>query len=219
MKDEYSIVRQDAANAKYRAEYAKWLAGLNTAQRAELKRLGVFSADTSNQVYKVDCDPEAVGHRWITMDLAGLDGLPEKLAERFGLSLEKARGLVRWHGEILASEVERHRSFLFQRLIAGFLQTKNPKLAAAGLAFAAELNALNGLGSQAEYARQIGLSRAALSKMTKYWQDELNLKPSAFQKSEQACITYAEKGKSDHWRRRKFAAGGDDGKQKFSTTD
>ncbi|MDR0532518.1 MAG: hypothetical protein LBH01_01030 [Verrucomicrobiales bacterium] len=205
-RDDYSL-RQDTANAAYRVLYRDWVKGLNTVQRAELTRLGVLAPDSSSQVYKVDCDPEEVWKAQVTVDLTELDGLPEKLAERFGIPLETAQKLARWHGLVLSSEAQRYRAFLFQRLIAGFLQAKNPKLAAAGLAFAAELNALNGLGSQAEYARKIGLSRQALSKTTKFWQTELELETSVFQKSEKACGEYARNSLTNHWRKRKYGKG------------
>ena len=77
----------------------------------------------------------------------------------------------------------------------------NAKISAAGLAFATNLDALNGL-NQSEFAKQNNTSRQNISKATKQWQTRLGIKPSVHQKSEDACKTYATTTKNNHWRNR-----------------
>ena len=91
-------------------------------------------------------------------------------------------------------------------VVGGLLASKNVRIASAGLAFASSMASANGLGSQAEYSRRIGVSRTIISKSVIAWQRQLNLHTSPFQKSEAACATYSQVAKDHHWRTQKATA-------------
>ena len=80
----------------------------------------------------------------------------------------------------------------------------NSKLKAAGLAFASDLALVNNLGTMQDYARTIGVSRAAVSKEAKFWQRELSLAAGSHMRDEEKCRAYSEAQKSKHWRNQKF---------------
>ena len=134
---------------------------------------------------------------------AETDTFGETLAESLGIDVEKANHLALWLEEEIEQRALSFRARDLNRISGVFIDSKNPKLFSAGLAFAANLASLNGLGTQAEYARRLGLTRAAMSKATKFWQRFLGLPPSPHMKSSQACEHYRKKAREDHWRRRK----------------
>jgi hypothetical protein len=141
------------------------------------------------------CDPVAAN-----------DSEAEELADMFSLSISQATRLLAWHHAEIESATRREKANYLQIIVGGLLASKNPKLNSAGLAFAANLAALNGLPCQREYARQNHISASAISKVVRSWQRSLDLNPSAHQKSEHACKVYAHVGKTRHWRNKKVKA-------------
>jgi hypothetical protein len=135
-----------------------------------------------------------------------IDQPHETLADEFNLSSLQARQLIAWHQQEVKAAVDKEKANYLQLIVGGLLSSKNPKLNAAGLAFATNLGALNGLPCQREFARINHVSPSAISKVVKAWQEALDLHPSAHQKSESACQTYSEVGKNNHWRDRSFKA-------------
>lgn len=129
------------------------------------------------------------------------------MADEFNITPAQATQILSWHLKQIAVAVDKEKSNYLQLIVGGLLSSKNPKLNSAGLAFAANLAALNGLPCQREYARQNHVSASAVSKLVKAWQVTLGLRPSAHQKSEKACATYATVGKNHHWRNRPLTAG------------
>ena len=200
-------------HARAQAAHKAWIPTLTPAA---LKLLAKTGANETPQD-----DSEVGGHSpYATSDIAdspsarvyvdfaaSIDTPDQELAEQFGINPTQARSILEWHDRELAIAIERHEGHFLGIIVGGLLSSKNPKLASAGLAFAAGLDALNGLGCQREYARKTGLSASAISKVVKAWQRSLNLRPSAHQKSEQACLTYAEVGKKRHWRTQTLSEG------------
>lgn len=197
---------------KARDAHRDWLANLSQEERAHIKSLGL---DTPP-----DDDSEVGGHSPFSLNdiadtsharcevdfAAAIDKPHEELADRFGLSAASAKELLEWHNHETDIAVRKHQANFLQLIVGGLLASKNPKLNAAGLAFAAGLAALNGLPCQREYARQNHISPSAVSKVVKGWQRTLGIHPSAHQKSEEACNTYAIVGKANHWRGQRFCA-------------
>ena len=199
--------------ARATEEYSIWVSRMTPAERAQLAALGVESPP--------DDDTEVGGHSpyaasdlaesplaRVETDMAGnIDTAEDELAERFSIPLELSHKILCWHDSAVKDSIRRHEAHFLGIIVGGLLSARNPKLAATGLAFAAGLDALNGLGCQREYARNNGLSVSAVSKVVKAWQRGLNLRPSAHQKSESACQTYSDVGKTRHWRNRRITTG------------
>ena len=201
--------RQQAAA---KAAHAKWLCELSPEQRKTLARLGVFDApDDSHEVgghspmQLADIADSPIAR--VDPDIAAaLDTETEIIADQFGVDLPAAARILAWHAAAMAHAMLTREADLLAVVVGGLLASKNVRIASAGLAFASSMAAVNGLGSQAEYARSIGVSRTILSKSAKAWQRQLNLHTSPFQKSEAACTTYSAVAKARHWRKQKVTA-------------
>jgi hypothetical protein len=128
----------------------------------------------------------------------------KKLEEQFGLTESDAEILEEMIEEKVSKLVERRVSNQLQAVVATFLEAPNAKIAAGGLAFAANLAALNGLKSQAAYGRKIGVTRAAISKSVRHWKEVLDLPTNSHMKSDDACENYRQSANEDHWRNRKW---------------
>lgn len=189
--------------AAARVSFTEWLNRLPAKQRVLVKCIGApeDDAEMANGRAKDVADLPIASYR---PDIASLvDTLADEIAEKFKIQPDIVTLLANW----MVFEIERQalsfRSNDINKIIGVFIDCQNPKLFSAGLAFAADLAALNGLGTQAAYARSIKLSRAAVSKTTKMWQRLLNLRPSSHMKSEEACQSYSRKATTDHWRKHK----------------
>lgn len=202
--------RQMVANAEHRQDFATWFSSLPEDQKEALRRQKIDSGGASYTVFKTDVGDmnlEESSAASVSIDMGTLDPLHAQLMERYSIPESVARAIALWHMSEVEREAISYKAFLLQRLIGGFLLADNPKLSAAGLAYAAGLATLNGMGSQAKYARLIGVTRAAVSKMTKFWSRQLELRPSSFMKSAEACEKYAQIGKTKHWRNKKYERG------------
>lgn len=192
--------------------HADWLASMTPDERARLKALGLDRpSEDSTEVsghspYELQDFAESPQCR-TEIDVASFIDTPaEILAETYALTLAQADALILWCKAQTAAAIRSHEAHLLQVIVGGLLAAKNPKLSAAGLAFAANLSALNGLGSQSEYAKDNSVSRSAISKIVKAWQRALGLRASAHQKSEKACAAYSTAATQSHWRKRKASA-------------
>lgn len=195
------------------SRYKEWVAAMSPDERKKLRELNL-EAPPEDETEVGGHSPFSLSDiadiplaRTYTDYAAAIDQPHELLADQFQITLEKATRLIAWHNKEIQAAVDREKSNYLQLIVGGLLSSKNPKLNAAGLAFATNLAALNGLPCQREYARQNHISASAVSKVVKAWSRALGLRPSAHQKSEQACLTYSEVGKANHWRTRTLTAG------------
>ncbi len=140
----------------------------------------------------------------IEIDIAEeIDGLAPQIADMFDVNIDTAEKIAKWHESLINQSSIQHQAEIIQNIVAGLLSTKNPKLAAAAIAFATKLDALNGL-NQTQFAEENNISRSAVSKCTKHWQRALGVRPSAHQKSEEACQSYRRSATESHWRNKRF---------------
>lgn len=188
-----------------------WIAKLTPAQREKLRSLGVLEppddrADVSGHSPWQERDAAESHYAKIEPESDAIDAPEERLADLFDIPIPLAKRILAWHRQALSAAIYQREGDLLAVVVGGLLSSKNPRLAAAGLAFATNLDATNGLGSQADFARALRVSRQAVSKVTKAWQRDLGLKPGAAQKSESACAKYSQIGMNSHWRTTKVSA-------------
>lgn len=199
-------------NTAARSAHEKWIESLTPDQRANLRRLGVLDpADDSHEVgghSPTQLADVAESHLARTeIDLAAeLDGHAGPIADRFDIPLHVAREILDWHVAGVEASMRTHEADLLSIVVGGLLASNNIKIAAAGLAFAGGMEAANGLGSQAQYARKLGVSRTILSKAVRSWAEQLNLRTNVWQKTPEACATYSAVAKARHWRKAKVSA-------------
>ncbi len=137
---------------------------------------------------------------------AALDSDAERLAEAAGLSLAAATKIHAFMRERIDEESARKESRAIMAIPAAFLKGSNSKLLAAGLAYASDLALTSDMGTMQDWARENGVSRAAVSKVAKFWQRELGLPAGSHMRDEQKCLAYSEAQKSKHWRNQKVVA-------------
>ncbi len=209
MSDADYIQRQAARDRQHRQAMEDWIASMSPKERAEAQAAGILDDHgPSYEMHGGRCPHETKDPA--ESDLARTeapedhDGILERLQAECGLSANDAMRVFQFFAPILERESEILAANTVQKLAAALLSYRNVRAAAAGLAFAAELGALNGMASQSDWARQSGLSRASISKYTNRWRGELGLPPSAFQKSLESCEAYSLAQKTKHWRKQKF---------------
>lgn len=212
-QDRPEMPEASAVRARYESEYNDWIRTMNPEQRRALNAMGVEQPDfadgmvfESKREVRLDartdhyagtaCDPEPIE-----------DSMEDGLAEQFGLTARQARGIADWHRGRMEEEQRQAKAFLLQRVVAGLIHPGNVRVRVGALAFATDLAALNGWRTQDEFAKSESVSRQAVSKLTKWWQRQLELMPSRFMKSEEACATYSEAAKKKHWRGKKMQPG------------
>lgn len=186
--DDY-IRRMDEQTRVYQREYKDWLARQDPKTRAEIERLGLAKpVENPHRVsgHAPDQDRDAAES---TRSLTEFDpgDMDEPAPVQTGtMSPEIMQVITRIVGTIIAHE--------------------NVKIATAALAFALNMDGLNGLGSIREYAARIGVSPEAISKAKRKWESELQLPPNAFAKTARAKAALSLAQRTKHWKKARWTA-------------
>jgi hypothetical protein len=200
------VRRQELA---YVVEFENFEAGLTPEQRIALGRSAAPDLEchiTSNSRHVVfgisrDISESSIASvDWQEIEDDPVDYWQEELPS---ISRADAVRLHEIHCAKLAREAEERRAADLLQLISVFLDAENLRLNAAGLAFAAGLPSVGGCHSMHEWAQAHGVTRAALSKVSRQWQKRLNLPPGPHLKDDRLCEVYSEaQTKKSHWRNR-----------------
>jgi hypothetical protein len=162
-----------------------WLDGLEPLDRATIEAtLTPISALSTVDAEYLESFPDP--------DSAFDVDRPEwKLAEDLRLGLEEAERVHAWHLSTIAREIEWAKAEQLN-LIVSFLckPTKNLRALVRGLALATGLAELNGTHSQAEVARELGVTRALMSYYVTTWADLLKINVFKFRKGSSSRETY-----------------------------
>ena len=132
-----------------------------------------------------------------------IDSDSDRLAEIAGISRKQATVAAVFLQKRIEEEAARREARAITAIAGAFLKGANSKLLAAGLAYASDMAITSGLGTMQDWARENGVSRAAVSKVAKFWQRELGLPAGSHMRDEQKCRAYSEAQKSKHWRNQK----------------
>jgi hypothetical protein len=133
-----------------------------------------------------------------TPDLAAeIDSEEEIIADRYGVSLDEAREIIRDRQH----HQRQSEAIILGRVLGLLLASKNLNVMVHALAMAAGLDQLNGAHSEAEVARRLGVTRALLSHYVVGWRDLLSGKTfsfdiTKFRKANGTRATYADKATS-----------------------
>ena len=117
---------------------------------------------------------------------AEIDRPDEIAADRYGVSLDAARMIL----SDIEMEKMRIEALVLGKIVGWLLQGNNPIVRIYALCFAAGLDQLNGLKSQAQAAEAIGCTRANLSHYVSSAQDALKINNTKFRKSDKARTHY-----------------------------
>jgi len=135
-----------------------------------------------------------------------IDRDADHLAEIAGLSKQQALIAGIYLRQRIEEEAARREAMVITTIAGSFMRTKNPKLLAAGLAFASDLAITAGMGTMQDWAVENSVSRAAVSKTAKFWQRNLKLPAGSHMRPEEKCRAYSEAQKTKHWRNQKVRA-------------
>ena len=106
-----------------------------------------------------------------THDIAeAIDTEQEIIADEFGVSLETAQRIVYYARD----QSRRLEAGMLASVIGMLLQSKNMVVMIHSLAIAFNLNELNGVKSQSEIAKKLGVTRALISHYVIAWRDLLS---------------------------------------------
>jgi hypothetical protein len=112
---------------------------------------------------------------------------------------------IRWcyqtHLGIVDSETQKTQAHVLAKAVAGIIARSNPLLQAYGLMFSCGLEVAQGV-TMTEIGKKLGVTRAAVSKVSVWWKNFLGIHPSRYQKSPGACLSYSKVQTDDHWRHR-----------------
>lgn len=177
----------------------------------QLSRDGINgSAKCGQESYKVESnqgDFDAADSKFASSSPEEfVDNRVAEIAEKFDLAYEKAEEIRNWIDDQREKEITKGIVDRMKTLIAVILQEPNLRIAAGGLAFAADLASVNGLRSQRAFSFTIGCTPAAISKSVTKWRELLELPENNHMKSAKARIKYSHAQKENHWRNTRFTA-------------
>ena len=125
------------------------------------------------------------------------------LAENLNLGLEEATRVLEWHQVAVAREVDWAKAEQLNLIVSFLIKpTKNLRALVRALALATGLAELNGTHSQAEVARDLGVTRALISYYVTTWADLLKINVFKFRKASSSREIYREAAKTS-WAKRK----------------
>jgi hypothetical protein len=185
----------------YETTYQQWVESLSPEERRKLEEAGCDTPyDDHNQVsghLGEDEDPASLAVGTVVEDRSISDWLADN-----SFPPHLADELIEQVQAHLEREQTMHYAQGLNRILGELLATPNVRLSCAGLCFALNLDAVNGLGTMAQAARQLCVTRASISKAAQRWRDllgESHISPHL--KSKEARAAYSISQKQKHWRR------------------
>jgi hypothetical protein len=125
------------------------------------------------------------------------------LAENLNLGLEEATRVLEWHQVAVAREVDWAKAEQLNLIVSFLIKpTKNLRALVRALALATGLAELIGTHSQAEVARDLGVTRSLISYYVTTWADLLKIGVFKFRKASSSREIYREAAKTS-WAKRK----------------
>ena len=190
-----------SADSDYEANYRAWVESLPPEERVKLRDQGLE--------VPLNDHGRVSGHLGEEEDPGGLAVGTLEAPEDLGVWLtdteipeDRACELV----EHVRNHLERQQilgySQALNRVIGELLASPNVRLSCVGLCFALGLDAVNGLGTMAQCAKGLCVTRASISKAAQEWRKllgEHHISPHL--KSKEAREAYSQAQLQKHWRR------------------
>ena len=110
-------------------------------------------------------------------------------------------GFENWLKATTADEARILTVETLSRVLPMLVKPGNVRLRVYALMFAINSDALNGVWTQTAAAKEMGVTRAAVSKQVQWWLDFLGFRRNAHTKSAEAVESYRTVQRERHWRR------------------
>lgn len=124
-------------------------------------------------------------------DMSEIDTEVDLICEEMGVGPALARRIKDYKDSALSESVDWEVAQILSKVLSDFVRPcKNMHAKVYGLIFAAGLDELNGVHSQAEIARKIKCTRALISHYTTQWADKIRLGVFKFRKAERSRQTF-----------------------------
>lgn len=124
------------------------------------------------------------------------------LEEEHGIPEEKAEDLLDYVRDYVEEQQSMDYAQALNRIVGELLSSPNVRLACAGLCYALSLDSVNGLGTMAQCAKRLCVTRASISKAAQQWRELLgDSHVSPHLKSQEARAAYSQSQIRKHWRR------------------
>jgi hypothetical protein len=191
-------MKPTAAELEQEALLKNFLDGLEPleAEKTRTALRGVSSLPTVEEEY-LESFPDP------STDAFDVDRPEWLLAENLNLGIEEATRVLEWHQVAVAREVEWAKAEQLNLIVSFLIKpTKNLRALVRALALATGLAELNGIHSQAEVAREVGVTRALISYYVTTWADLLKINVFKFRKASSSREIYREAAKTA-WAKRK----------------
>jgi hypothetical protein len=117
---------------------------------------------------------------------AAIDRPEEILADDLGITLDQAKAVMAMIERVRMEQT----ALALGRVVGWLLAGKHMQVRIYALAFAAGLDQLNGLHSQSEAARQLGVTRALISHYVTSARDAIGINVQKFRKSDRTRETF-----------------------------
>lgn len=201
------VLRQNTA---YAMAFEEFEASLTPYERAILGRNGAPDIEdhratpTRKVLIGITRDAAESNLASFKPDIAAeIDGIRDELLE-LGIPKPIVDRLSEWHTQKVNMESETAKAELIVKFAGIFIHSSNVRLHAAGLAYAADLALVNGMGTMDSWAKQHGLSRQAVSKVANIWRRELELPGGSHMRDEKTREAYKTAQLNNHWRNKKY---------------
>jgi hypothetical protein len=150
------------------------------------------------------CDAAERPEASYTPDIAALCDNPVEALYREATESYSSGGLSAFQMWLNATTQEQARVLAIEtlsRVLPILVKPGNVRMRVMTLLFAINSDALNGTWTQTAAAKEMGVTRAAVSKGVQWWLDFLGLRRNAHTKSAEAVESYRTVQRERHWRR------------------
>ena len=191
---------------EYLTAFEEWENTLSDEQRGMLKEAVAPDLDSHSRSptgIVMDVADSCAASDWPDISEA-VDSDADRLAEQFGIDRAQSFKLSQEIEKRVADKTAGIEAGLLARIASVFCESPNPKLAAVALSFCAGLNNVYCLGpSMRAYAKNNGVSVAAISKLACRWIDELGIQNTQHLRSPELRAVFRTAQLEKHWRKRK----------------
>lgn len=201
---------------KYRRDYEAFISSLPESERAQFEEKGVARPLGEGKQTKARPVPTGSGEAGdFAKDIGGFaeeigrdvgHGAADVPRDVVALGLTPAQGAAvwAWYEARLTEEIAQMHATVLGRTAAWLIQVKPKDMAleVKALAFVAHLNVVAALGTEADVAREHGVTRSAVSKRVSRLRDELGYCVTGVARSEANRDACASAQADGHWRKK-----------------
>jgi hypothetical protein len=118
------------------------------------------------------------------------------------LTRAQAEEVLRWHMNAAKAETMRAEAGMVLRMMEELMNSANVKMDVYAIALVSGISDGLGYSSQEDVARLLGVTRAAVNKVVRRWEDALRINNLKFRRNDETRKHCSDAQKDGHWRNR-----------------